>query len=137
MKAEELMIGNKVAYKGDAGVYQILGFPDWLIEPERPVIIDRCPKEICPITKLKAIPLTKEWLEKLGFNEMITRKGYFLKPLTIDDKISLDGEDFIFHLKTGYVQADSGVLVHSIGIPIIYVHQLQNLYFALTGEELK
>jgi hypothetical protein len=63
------------------------------------------------------IPLTKEWLLLFGFEESISWsfKGFYL------------GEE-----KQGeyHYQLDGGV------VELKYVHQLQNLYFALTGEEL-
>lgn len=82
--------------------------------------------EVHPLTEysdyLDPIPLTKDWLTRFGFDKypnevwslllwspcLIDRDGYFL---------------FAMH----------GVIVTEIQ----YVHQLQNLYFALTGEELK
>lgn len=65
---------------------------------------------------LKPIPLNEEWLLKLGF-----------KPFSKDWSKSV----IIIHTrKRGYVLRKS--------VPTIkYVHQLQNLFFALTGEELE
>ena len=61
------------------------------------------------------IPLTEEWLVKFGF-----------KPLSND----WQKDGIIIHTrKRGYVLRKS--------VPIVkYVHNLQNLYFALTGKEL-
>jgi hypothetical protein len=71
------------------------------------------------------IPLTEEWLIKFGFDE-ITPKYYVLN---IDENTSFT-----------YYYTFSGGVWHfefeGISIKIKYVHQLQNLYFALTGEEL-
>lgn len=58
---------------------------------------------------LKPIPLTEEWLKKLGFE----KDGEVPKIIIIDD----------YQI---YPNAK-----------VAYVHQIQNLYFALTGEELK
>jgi len=68
------------------------------------------------------IPLTEEWLLKFGFN----KKGFDMKlkgfKLTASTRIIKEDRLGAFHYKgTG-----------SIGT----VHQLQNLYFALTNEEL-
>lgn len=64
---------------------------------------------------IEPIPLTEEWLLKFGFKP-------FVKDFTKNGII-------IHTRKRGYVLRKS--------VPIIkYVHQLQNLYFALTGEEL-
>lgn len=76
--------------------------------------------------RLEPIPLTEEWLFKFGFkfdghcswwkNELIE--------LTIDT-----GEDeySVFNNNGDYITLKG----------IKYVHSLQNLYFALTGEELE
>jgi hypothetical protein len=67
------------------------------------------------------IPLTEEWLIKFGF-----------------EKLDL----FYSHKKYGYKVAKNmdGFYIwsnaFSFNPPLKYVHQLQNLYFALTGEEL-
>lgn len=63
------------------------------------------------------IPLTEEWLERLGFKS--TKAGYKKGMIrTYSDGIRL------------WVRHSGGqTMIH-------YVHQLQNLYYALTGEEL-
>ena len=72
------------------------------------------------ISKLKPIPLTKEWLLKFGFEETCY-KSIFTRhkriQYSIENKTYSIGDD---------------VSIYGID----YVHQLQNLYFALTGEEL-
>ena len=120
MKAHELRIGNLVNYQtaeGDILVARI-DWQDlkWISKDEKGFNIAH-----------SAIPLTEEWLLKFGFEEY-------------------EFEDEIF----GYVLNDFGyvnefqfrirILIDFEGIliqkPIKYVNQLQNLYFALTGEEL-
>ena len=76
----------------------------------------------------KPIPLTEEWLIKFGFgisefdNEMI-------------DNVSLKDVVIGYNYDRGILElegeTESLYLNH-----IKHVHQLQNLYFALTGEEL-
>lgn len=58
------------------------------------------------------IPLTPEWLERFGFKEV---DGYWYK---------------------GFFALRNGEYFEIIDIWIDHVHQLQNLYYALTGEEL-
>jgi len=71
------------------------------------------------------IQLTEEWLVRFGFEK--DRNGYALH-----DKMSLS-----IHVskELGFVPCWSD-LVLSIKYNLQYVHQLQNLYFALTGQEL-
>lgn len=67
--------------------------------------------------------LTEEWLLKFGF--MVNREFNFENyPFEIQ-KSKFDSECFLFYMKGSYV------------VRIKYVHQLQNLYFALTGKELE
>ena len=82
------------------------------------------------------IPLTEEWLLKFGFENNNFNKECFYK------KYNQQGSFFIFSNKTPVAIANKitnpfyymfGGLAHSLK----YVHQLQNLYFVLCGEELK
>lgn len=72
-------------------------------------------------SKYDPIPLTEAWLLKFGFT-LVNRANY----ITIDfDEWELgefELEDFMYR---GSVEKE-----------LKYVHELQNLYFALTGEEL-
>jgi len=71
---------------------------------------------------IEPIPLTEEWLLKLGAK------------LNQDNKSFFDLGDFSFtKLEEGFIAWHRG---HALGITIQYVHSLQNLYFALTGQEL-
>ena len=67
---------------------------------------------------LKPIPLTEELLLRIGFS---------VSSLGDDNVVSVNGfylwKDRLQHITTG--------------TRIKHVHQLQNLYFALTGEELE
>lgn len=78
-----------------------------------------------PIDKMLGIKITKEVLIKLGFEpkkyELQFEIGLFI--FAFDVELNL-----IIHWGTG--QLDEGL------DDIVYVHQLQNLIFALTGEKL-
>jgi hypothetical protein len=67
------------------------------------------------------IPLTEEWVEKFGFHF----KG--------DDEYRLDGE---YHLEKESRGAYDFYFVDGWLGTIKYVHQLQNLFYALTRKEL-
>lgn len=72
---------------------------------------------------LKPIPLTEKWLESFGFEKI---QGWMWK-----SGISLRPKSEFIDLEYG------GYILDAYDIHIDYVHTLQNLYFALTGEELK
>ena len=77
------------------------------------------------INWFEPISLTEEWLLKFGFEKTNNPTLYSHKSVCMK------------HNTTSYypVAFDDGG-AFSIGKNIQYVHQLQNLYFALTGEEL-
>lgn len=70
---------------------------------------------------LKPIPLTEEWLLNFGFECVFTNDDYHYYLESID--LSLDRSYQPFGIGKYKLEFE-------------YVHQLQNLYFALTGEEL-
>ena len=89
-------------------------------------------------TGFKPIPITEEWLLKFGFeyiNECNEIKELVFK---INDwlKIYFNDED---SYKSGclFVGIEETDIGSSKAVDIESVHQLQNLFFALTGEELK
>ena len=77
---------------------------------------------------ISPIPLTHEWLERLGFKYTDTPDDDYSK-----NGITIYGSPF-----EDYWRVEQ---INHIGMgqkppKIKYVHQLQNLFFALTGEEL-
>ena len=70
---------------------------------------------------LQPIPLTPEVLERCGFKKEGLQCEYS------------NGKTDIHIYDDGYRFGQNG---YPFGISIKYLHQLQNLYFALTGEEL-
>lgn len=133
MKAEELRIGN------------------WVINPVpfQHRQIDHLDIRDLAESRLnfpfEPIPLTEEWLLKFGFEKRPAKKkrgeDNFHQPCTTFDLDDLTFENtsenkFILSLVNDcnsdfYCDQSPTTLDH-----IKYVHQLQNLYFALTGEEL-
>lgn len=69
------------------------------------------------------IRLTEEWLVRFGFECCDLDEVYFLKDVDIQ---------FWDHNNTFHFVSNHGLL----NTELKYVHQLQNLYFALTGEDL-
>ncbi len=67
-------------------------------------------------SKCKPIPLTEEWLLKFGFLNFGNRWS--------NNQLSLD------------IIQSNGYYMANVTQEIKYVHQLQNLYFVLTYEEL-
>ena len=126
MKVNELRIGNWVNILGtECRIIEI----DSIIESDQSVMVDRlidglnCSSDI---SNVKGIPLTEEWLVRFGFE-----KEYFGGDIKLP-WYSIKSIDYTFNLdyEFCYSREDGG------WIRLKHVHQLQNLYFALTGEEL-
>lgn len=84
------------------------------------------------IDTLSPIPLTEEWLLKFGFEDMEDEDvKVFCKTFG-----KFDGEDYEDAICI--TKDNKGSWYFSLNRKVIIntVHQLQNLYFALTGEEL-
>lgn len=88
-----------------------------------------------PQEDLDGIPLTEKWLEKFGFKHHRITKDR--NPILECEWMQLAISDFD---QRSLLFWDNGLMSiedHYIDLSHIkYVHQLQNLYFALTGEEL-
>lgn len=105
-----------------------------------------------PYYRLEPIPLTKEWLERFGFIEKADDSyinGFrYLKQVTgFYDEIDKDGIDrdgvWMEGIGTYSWKENKTLAVNTFccgnycSNSVKYVHQLQNLHFALTGEELQ
>lgn len=78
----------------------------------------------------KPIPFTEEWLEKFGFKIV----NDISKQTNIESRIVMREFSVVID-SFWHNERESWIPVFPI-IVIQYVHQLQNLYYALTGEEL-
>lgn len=125
MKTNELRIGNYFLFDGEVDRWQFGHWKDMEFEDE---YIG------------EPIPLTEEWLIKFGFEKIV-----------FDSEETGFGTEYHLIVKnnSGFIieycdDFSCGILgsKNDIGVtPNLencrYVHQLQNLYFALTGAELK
>lgn len=84
--------------------------------------------------RYKPIELTEEWLIKLGFNCVdVINRGYTITLNPYVKKYLYCSKDGTIALVDKMPAFKEVIIMNKIQ----YVHQLQNLYFALTGEELK
>jgi hypothetical protein len=118
MKASELRIGNLVYKNGIATEITVGTMLDILRYT----------------TPFEPIPLTEEWLLKFG---MELTDGFSNSRILKIQKHEYDCSNITFNPNEGLLRLSNGEQKGTTLIPHIkYVHQLQNLYFALTGEEL-
>ncbi len=119
MNAKELRIGNWLEWDNEYYQIEIGSFYTQLKSEDGRRLFN----------EIKPIPLTPEILKKAGF-----RKINYYDGNSFGLKIS-DSHEFVCNERVFYLACDDSfyneVLDH-----IKYLHQLQNLYFALTGEEL-
>jgi hypothetical protein len=123
INAQELRYGNKLLFLDDVVTFKnITEFREDGIYWIKPVE----PKIEAKSFHFKPIELTEEWLLKLGL-EKISIWTFSLNLVGNLDLIYYSGEK-------GW---SIGLKSYSDFSNLKYVHQLQNLYFALTGKELK
>ncbi len=128
MKANELRIGNYVNHNSETIQIQSIISTISAVNMIFYEISGDRNSEI-GLENIQPIPLTEEWLLKFGFKESNATGyngcynvglGYYVQ--------------FMANAVTLFKETDDNKLILLTGFE--YVHQLQNLYFALTGEEL-
>ena len=114
IQANELRVGNALEYF----VEDSLAESEWILNIVDADDIALACKDEYFNKYYRPIPLTPEILEKCGF------RNYDLIKWDTDAMLIIKNGD-------GYLY-----LANQRHVNIFYLHQLQNLYFALTGEEL-
>ena len=119
MKAEELRIGNWVLCEpNNACIERTIDYEDFKLahfDSER----------------FKPIPLTEEWLERFEFDEDGFKQYEFINwgiKVKKDPHAISEPNWIVFH---GFMNQFSEI------VSLKHVHQLQNLFYCLCGEELE
>lgn len=134
IKPNEIRIGNLVNWEAEhlgGGVSKVISVGEHYFEAES--LQGLYIREIENSNNIEPIPLTPEWLESIGMKKRFSSDDCNiwdikeeLKPLPTRNKtftLALIDKGWVYPTAPG-------------AVPFHYVHQLQNLYFALTGEEL-
>lgn len=120
LKETELRPGNAILWRGGHA-------PDWVwIEAE----FDTSDYDLLKTRShcFKPVPITEERLLKLGFKYRKYLKDFYIKR-------GQQGEIIIIQNNTVYLCESNGR--RKFIVRLEYMHQLQNLYFALTLKELE
>lgn len=129
MDVKELRIGNIILadYGGDVGLKEIIVFQI----NESGCVFDEESNELWNET-LKGIPITEEWLKIFGF-----------EPFVKDGKEYWRTEHHMFingHWRFRFSQKSKELILYIHGDyirHIEFIHELQNVYFSLTNEEIE
>jgi hypothetical protein len=108
MNPKELRIGNHVLLNGKPLEVRSIYSNDYFGKPVMQ-------------SEYKPIPITKEWLLEFGWKQCDS----------FTEAYHFNGFRFVLTENEQWIEYSDNE-----AIDIKYVHQLQNLYFALTGEEL-
>jgi hypothetical protein len=132
MKSNELRTGNLLNYDTAEGetLPTKIDWQDlkWLSEDEKGFNLVHSP-----------IPITEEWLLKFGFTNIDNTNIYVKSMHKIGAEklkslaVYIDENNYTIAIVDYYTGVEKTDLLH---LDYEFVHQLQNLYFALTGEEL-
>ena len=131
MKRNELRIGNLVDLGNRiAKIIEISNLSCVVVD------LEETQDTIEDYERTKPIPLTEEWLYKFGFKD-IDKGDHDYNTYTDSN------HDYYLQIDVRKKDGKYSILDNSFDdlrdfsmVDISYVHQLQNLYFALTGEEL-
>jgi len=115
MKSTELRIGNLLRDKVTKTELKVIKLTE---ENIITYVIDRSKFPLEDGWGIEGIPLTEERLLEFGFEKDASKYNICW---------------FLNHV---YIWFVDGEYINELDLPIDYVHQLQNLYFALKGEEL-
>jgi len=123
MKANELKLGNTV--KDSFGqIGNVINLSAKSVSVKHPYSVLKT-----SYSGIKPVEISEEWLANFGFKY---NKGWF-KAFGIDEEMQVD-ENYVYVRQTN---TDLTVECFMIPYEIQYVHQLQNLYYALNCRELE
>jgi hypothetical protein len=146
MNAFELRLGNYVTIDNPEGWPQVKNVPVQVFEvKEKKDALELFPDSCGAVSMIygdtrfsqfdefvKPIPLTEDWLKRFGFED--DSYGRFYKKFNGNETITISFEDYAH---TRLAEHPVEVKDFSLNINCKFVHSLQNLYYALTGEDFK
>ncbi len=130
LEAKDLRIGNLVYGVSDGQkILSDVVSLDSVNLTEHPIwLISKYNQTSDEYESVEPIPITEEWLLKLGFKEQNTEIGSRFRKKNF---YIAKNTDFDFYLK----DVKSGIYIHLTKLD--FVHELQNIWYCLNGKDLK
>lgn len=120
IKTNELRIGNRVRFSENHTVWEVLE-----INATGLLVANEEEETWIEIDQFEPIPLTEDWLLKLGFND-----GFIETELYTISVVYYDNWNIFFNEKA----VKYAMEFYFSGFPSI--HEIQNLFFIFTNQEL-
>lgn len=129
MKASDLRITNFVLFNGNLYTVIMIGYDSCVLINSKGI------QETVKFENIQPMPILDRWLEQFGFNKTTENAGNLI----------CFKKDLITHSNktmtvAKWIKSDKGnwqIWIESMDLTRIeYVHQLQNICFAITQEEL-
>mgnify|MGYP003670777804 CR=1 FL=1 len=141
MEAKELRIGNLVHYNANQKEVGTITGMQSAVSKQCYIYLNNRINSVLDLEEIKPIPLTDEWLFKFGFIKM---KNYRTKQLGHSKYDWFKDNTQFFsiekHHSGDFNEGETfypTFTFNNCSFALQYVHQLQNLYFSLTKDELK
>ncbi len=132
MNSLELRLGNFIRFSDDGTIFEVGS-----IELNGFTVKNENETTWIESVEFQPIPLTEEWLLKFGFEK--TEGMHINSYKLVINIISPDEKIYLILSSHNYYWIGQSYKTDSVDVglgKLDYVHQLQNLYFALTGKEL-
>ena len=144
INARDFRIGNAVLYprytrKGEDKIWFVR---DLFLDQDKIGLTDGKIQTKVDFTTIVPIPLTEETLLKYGFEKVDCGNGDY--KINIQKGKGFGHSDYVLWVDFGFDNGSNKIIISLVSgesewldTKSEFLHQLQNLYFALTGEELK
>lgn len=121
---KELRCGNYILFAEEGVLFQVDG-----IDKDGLTVVNETECTWIELDTFEPVPLTEGWLLRFGFTVPFSSESWLM-----------NCEGFVIDKTTKYQIITSSIgydnVEKEVGEPLEFVHQLQNRFFSMTGEEL-
>jgi len=119
----EVRVGNKIMFSDDSSIFEVSGIHEFGLD-----VVNDIEETYIEYDQFEPIPLTEELLLKCGFEYTDEEKEFLQLSVFRTFKLNADNSDNFSSVT---------FRINDTTIEITSIHQLQNIFFALTNQELK